>query len=206
MNKRIILKLTIILISVFLTKCSAIKPQPTERKGLFNIWAEYEPVIVLRDVLPDAKDIKSIKDYEVLRIVRKWQWPLKNITITSHYGEIRNKGRIHKGIDLRAKKGTKVFSVSDGKVLFSGNYKGYGKMIIIKHENSMFSLYAHLSKLSAKKGQLINKGDVIAKSGNTGHSRGDHLHFEIINGNKSINPLDYMKPHKITTNQKESRI
>ncbi len=110
--------------------------------------------------------------------------------LTSTFGEKRGES-IHKGIDLAAPTGTPIEAAFTGVINYSGVAKGYGKVVIIDHDNGMQTVYAHCNKLYVNTGENINRGQLIAEVGNTGDSTGPHLHFELkINGN-TIDPLEY---------------
>jgi murein DD-endopeptidase MepM/ murein hydrolase activator NlpD len=108
---------------------------------------------------------------------------------------MRNK-KMHKGIDIPADKNTKVLASNDGIVSFSGKKKGYGNVIILKHDNNIFSIYAHNSKNLIVNNKMVKKGDVIGLVGSTGKSTGNHLHFEIRQGTKPIDPIAFLKNQK----------
>ena len=78
-----------------------------------------------------------------------------------------------------------------GYIEFVGNNGGAGKYIRIKHLNGYKTAYAHLSKYNVRRGQKVKRGDIIGFVGNTGRSRGPHLHYEILKDNKKINPLNF---------------
>lgn len=102
-------------------------------------------------------------------------------------------GRIHAGIDLATPIGTPVHTSDHGRVTFVGIKRGYGKCMIVDHGNGYQSLYGHLDGFVAKKGDIVAKGEVIAKSGNTGRSTGPHLHFEIHKDGEPINPMLFLR-------------
>lgn len=113
----------------------------------------------------------------------------------------------HKGIDLAAPKGREVYAVASGKVVAAGVgvwHSSYGYHVVIKHDFG-FTNYAHLSKITVKKGQSVSAGQIIGYCGSTGNSTGPHLHFEIHKGAKPwnrIDPMPYIKgksipPYKI---------
>ena len=113
--------------------------------------------------------------------------------ISSHFG--KRGRRQHKGIDIIANVGTPIVSAGDGEVIFSGRQRGYGSTVVVDHGQFM-TLYAHASKLIARRGTKVRQGDFIAKVGRTGNARGAHLHFEIRNSdNKPVDPEIYLK-HK----------
>lgn len=116
--------------------------------------------------------------------------------IGSFFGErvhpIKGNTEFHKGIDIEAQNGTAIKAAYDGEVVEAGEEATFGKYIKIKHDESITSLYAHCSSLNKKKGEKVNKGDIIAKVGSTGLSQGPHLHFEIWKDEEAVNPLDYI--------------
>ena len=117
-------------------------------------------------------------------------WPTKG-TLTSSFGK-RN-GRKHEGIDIAAPKGTPIYSAADGEVVFSGwGPTGYGKMVIIKHQHHLTTVYAHNSKILVKKGVRVKQGQKISLMGSTGRSTGPHLHFEVRNDTEPKNPIKYL--------------
>ena len=116
-------------------------------------------------------------------------WPLKKLDVSSEFGSRNNR---HKGIDLRAPKGTKLYASADGLVHFVGQQNGYGKVIIIKHSDNIQTFYAHNNKNLVKKGQSVKQGEVIGTVGRTGNATGNHVHFEFIRGQQHLNPRHYM--------------
>ncbi|MDO5665450.1 MAG: M23 family metallopeptidase [Bacteroidia bacterium] len=122
--------------------------------------------------------------------------PTLSDNIISKFGYRRNPftGRgteYHSGIDIKGKKGTPIKTTANGIVQFAGWYGGYGKCVIIKHENNLKTLYGHLSKITVAEGEKIECGQIIGKLGSTGRSSGPHLHYEIIKNDEKINPNDY---------------
>ena len=95
----------------------------------------------------------------------------------------------HSGIDLAVSPYTKVLSCGAGKIIKASYNRTNGNYIIIDHENKYKSYYGHLSKVSVKYGDKVNKGQVIGLSGNTGMSTGPHIHFQISYNGKTIDPL-----------------
>ncbi len=126
-------------------------------------------------------------------------FPIKNEGVTGKFGwrihPIVKKREFHTGIDLRAKRGTKIFAPADGVVNFAGFHKksGYGVMIILDHNYGFRTLYGHLKKVVVKKGDIIRKGDLIGYTGNSGLSSGPHLHYEIRHLQVAIQPMSFMK-------------
>jgi murein DD-endopeptidase MepM/ murein hydrolase activator NlpD len=110
--------------------------------------------------------------------------------LTSHYGA-RTKG-FHHGVDIAAPKGTKVKAARGGTVVFRGRKRGFGKLIIVDHGGGVESYYAHLSGFSARKGEKVKRGEVIGKVGRSGKASGHHLHFELRQHGRSIDPRAYV--------------
>jgi len=98
------------------------------------------------------------------------------VKITSPYG--RRWGRNHNGVDLGMPHSTKIYAAFDGKVRLSSYHKGFGNIVIIRHESGLETWYAHLSERKVRPGQWVKAGDVIGLCGSTGRSTGPHLHFE----------------------------
>lgn len=119
---------------------------------------------------------------------QKWIWPVRGARLTSKFG--RRGNRPHKGIDLADKPGTPIYASADGTVVYSGSrQRGYGNLVILKHENDYVTVYAHNRRNLVDEGQRVRQGFQIAELGNTGRSTGPHLHFEIRHKGKPINPL-----------------
>ncbi|KUK82278.1 MULTISPECIES: M23 family metallopeptidase [Petrotoga] len=121
-------------------------------------------------------------------------WPVY-ATISSLYGyrvhPITKEYSFHKGIDLAAPIGTPVFSVEAGKVKFVGENGGYGLMVEIESYNNSY-VYGHLSQINVYEGQYVEKGEIIARVGNTGLSTGPHLHFEVKKAYTNYDPLVFL--------------
>lgn len=112
--------------------------------------------------------------------------------ITGNFGEKRRR-HYHKGVDIAAPRGTPVRAALSGKVVYAGSdYSGYGKTVIIDHQNGFMSLYSHLKKIVASEGKLVRQREIIGTVGKTGRATGPHLHFEIRYHEKLINPMRYM--------------
>jgi murein DD-endopeptidase MepM/ murein hydrolase activator NlpD len=102
----------------------------------------------------------------------------------------------HSGLDFAAASGTTVFSAGTGVVTFVGVKPGYGKIVEIAHANGLTTRYAHLSGFLSKEGQAVNTGTPIARVGSTGRSTGPHLHFEVRDGDRAINPKAFLEAGK----------
>jgi murein DD-endopeptidase MepM/ murein hydrolase activator NlpD len=107
----------------------------------------------------------------------------------------------HSGIDIAAAIGTPVLATATGNVVFAGYDSTYGLTVIIEHADNISSLYGHNSELLARPGDNVQTGTRIALSGNTGRSTAPHLHYEIRELGKSINPLKYITDDEISNKQ-----
>ena len=109
-------------------------------------------------------------------------YPLEYTRISSQFGSrfhpIQQTWRNHSGIDYAAPTGTPIRTLGDGRVTFSGTQSGYGKVVIIDHSRGRTTLYAHMSKIHATTGQMVEQGDIIGEVGQTGWATGPHLHLE----------------------------
>ena len=116
------------------------------------------------------------------------------LTVTNGYGYNRESGSqtiTHKGADFRASVGTPVYAVARGVVRSARGYVVYGNSVVMDHGLGLLSMYMHLSKLSVSAGQLVEKGQLIGLSGDTGYSEGAHLHLTIRIGGVSIDPMSF---------------
>lgn len=121
--------------------------------------------------------------------------PIKGMTknnISSHFGPRSSLGGIgssnHQGLDIAFPTGTKVLVCESGTVTKAGWYSGYGLCVIIDHGKGVQTIYAHLSKVNAKKGQRVVRGQYIGNVGSTGNSTGPHLHLGVMLKGSSVNP------------------
>jgi murein DD-endopeptidase MepM/ murein hydrolase activator NlpD len=118
-----------------------------------------------------------------------FRWPVSGAKLTSGYGQ--RWGKMHQGIDL-ASSNRAILAADNAKVTYSGWKAGYGYTVILDHLNGYTTLYGHMSKLSVKKGEIVEKGDRIGTMGSTGESTGIHLHFEIEKNGSVQNPIKYL--------------
>lgn len=101
--------------------------------------------------------------------------------------------KMHKGMDLSARQGTKIYAADNGTVTFSGWRGGYGNCLIVDHQNGYTTTYAHCRKLVADVGDHVRRGDFVAEVGSTGASTGPHLHFEVRKGDVPVDPGQFFK-------------
>jgi murein DD-endopeptidase MepM/ murein hydrolase activator NlpD len=123
------------------------------------------------------------------------RWPVRG-QVNSGYGSRVSpwsaKTEFHSGFDIGAPVGTPVKSPAPGTVVFAGVNAEYGQTLIIDHGNETKSLYGHLSRLSVAVNEKVQRGTVIALTGNTGRSSGPHLHYEIQVKGQAVNPTNYL--------------
>jgi lipoprotein NlpD len=116
----------------------------------------------------------------------KWSWPTQG-KVSATFNAANNKG-----IDIVGQEGQPITAAADGKVIYTGSdLRGYGKLVIIKHSNTLLSVYAHNSKINIKEGQLVKAGQKIAEMGNTDTDK-TKLHFEIRQKGQSVDPALFL--------------
>lgn len=118
------------------------------------------------------------------------------ITVTDTYGYKRQTGSVglsHLGTDFRASMGTSVYAMNAGKVAFAGTLRNFGHTVIIDHGLGVMTMYMHLSEIDVNPGDRVEKGGLIARSGNSGYSLGPHLHLSVRIGGFSIDPLKFLE-------------
>jgi murein DD-endopeptidase MepM/ murein hydrolase activator NlpD len=116
-------------------------------------------------------------------------WPV-NGTLTSTFGW--RWGRMHEGIDVAAPAGTPIVAAASGTVILAGWMGGYGNLVVVDHGGGLSTAYAHMSSFASSVGQAVSQGQVIGYVGSTGHSTGNHLHFEVRVNGAAVDPLGYL--------------
>ncbi|ATL93631.1 peptidoglycan DD-metalloendopeptidase family protein [Aeromonas sobria] len=149
------------------------------------------PFISQKSVAPAApKEYAQVKEQKTSSSQSKlvWHWPAKGRIVEGF--SVAEQG--NKGIDIAGQKGQPVYAASSGKVVYAGSaLRGYGKLIILKHDDDYLSAYAHNDELRVKEGDSVKGGSVIANMGST-DAPDVRLHFEIRYRGKSINPMSYL--------------
>jgi murein DD-endopeptidase MepM/ murein hydrolase activator NlpD len=121
----------------------------------------------------------------------RFRWPVDAPRITSLFGT--RWGRMHEGIDLTAPIGTPVYAAAAGEVVYAGSVvRGYGNMVVLKHESDLMTVYAHNSVLLVKVGDRVGFGQRVALSGQSGRATGPHVHFEVRRREIPRDPLPYL--------------
>jgi murein DD-endopeptidase MepM/ murein hydrolase activator NlpD len=132
-----------------------------------------------------------VKAAEATGALPTFRWPVRGKVITS-YGAKTN-GKSNDGINLAVPEGTPIKAAEDGVVAYSGNeLKGYGNLVLVRHANGYVTAYAHASELLVKRGDTIKRGQIIAKSGQSGEVGSPQLHFEIRKGSTPVDPLQFL--------------
>lgn len=163
------------------TKMAALSPVPAQSVRLAQATTKVDELSV------EAPG----KVAEATGALPTFRWPVRGKVITS-YGAKTN-GKSNDGINLAVPEGTPVKAAEDGVVAYSGNeLKGYGNLVLIRHANGYVTAYAHASELLVKRGDTIKRGQVIAKSGQSGEVGSPQLHFEIRKGSNPVDPLQFL--------------
>ncbi len=201
--------MTLLACSVFATGCATSHVKKSAFSGMLDNGGRGKSRAkneVYRAVEDDEGSVSSSEVESLRKTTANWRWPLTSVQITSGFGS-RN-GNDHEGVDMKAQTGTPVYASSSGKVLYSGSkLAGYGKLIVLKHESGLSTVYAHNSNLMVRPGTWVKQGQQIALSGNTGRTSGPHLHFEIRRGVRAIDPRELIATSQaaIPADQKPSR-
>ena len=116
-------------------------------------------------------------------------WPVHGV-LTSYFGW--RWGRMHEGIDLAVSNGTPVVAAAAGTIIVAGWMGGYGNLVVVDHGGGMSTAYGHNTSVTVGVGQQVAQGQLIAYSGNTGHSTGPHVHFEVRIGGAAVDPFGYL--------------
>lgn len=111
-------------------------------------------------------------------------------TINSGFGP--RGASFHDGVDIAAPEGTPIRAIEKGEVIYSDQLRGYGKIVIVRHADGLVSVYAHNESNLVREGQIVSRGEIIARVGSTGRVSGPHLHFEIRKNNAAQDPLRYL--------------
>lgn len=131
--------------------------------------------------------------------------------VSSTFGKrmhpIHKRWKMHSGIDFAAPTGTPIRATGDGFVDFIGNKGGYGKTIVLRHQNNITTLFAHQSRFAKglKRGDRVSQGEIIGYVGSTGWSTGPHLHYEFRVNNKPVDPLGIKMPEAVALDAKQKQ-
>lgn len=173
------------------------KKYPEEHLKVAKKMVNFDPA-TLKRVLSDQKAVKrACADTTPHRYwTSPFIWPV-NSKILSPFGLRRffneEPRSPHSGIDLRAKKGTPIHAANDGRVALARDCYLSGNTLVIDHGAGLYTLYAHLSEIDVKKGEMVKKGDTIGLAGSTGRATGPHLHWGVSLEGDRVDPESLMK-------------
>ncbi len=166
------------------TKMAALTPEaPKEKARLAQATTTPEAAAAVTET--------PVKTAEATGALPTFRWPVRGRVVTG-YGAKTN-GKSNDGINVAVPEGTPIKAAEDGVVAYSGNeLKGYGNLILVRHSNGYVTAYAHASELMVKRGETIKRGQIIAKSGQSGEVGSPQLHFEIRKGSSPVDPLQFL--------------
>lgn len=170
---------------------------PKKRKPPFDMVPAHLPVIKVKS---EAKIVfvhqMVVRGQQLLRATPA-VFPVRG-RISSSFGPRRHPKsqdyKIHAGIDIVARFGAPVVATADGRVVFSGNRAGYGKVVVLDHGFGYQTVYAHNSRIAAPMGARVARGQLIAYVGATGHTTGPHLHYEVRKNGYPVDPAPFLRP------------
>lgn len=184
-------------VAVRISRASELKPDRTGNapKPIFKTEAEDTlPAPLLKPGSQYTTDtfVKRASNSSTPPVKETFSWPVSGGSIISRFGPKKG-GLYNDGINISAKDGTSVKAAQSGQVVYAGNeLRGYGNLLLIKHDNGYLTAYAHTKENAVKKGQHVTKGQTIAYVGQTGHVSSPQLHFSIRKGRKALNPEKYL--------------
>ena len=144
---------------------------------------------VLAPTSPDQSSVAERFSADAARL--HFDWPVERPYIMNHFGW-RGR-RLHEGVDFRAPRGTPLYAAAAGHVLHAGwGLRGFGKTVVIDHGDGWSTVYAHMSKVTVREGQDVERRERIGLSGATGRAQGAHLHFEIRRHADPVDPVLFL--------------
>jgi murein DD-endopeptidase MepM/ murein hydrolase activator NlpD len=171
---------------------AALAPPPVTKMAAITTGPQQTAHLAQSAPTADEPSVESpVKAAEATGALPTFRWPVRGKVIAA-YGAKTN-GKANDGINLAVPEGTPVKAAEDGVVAYSGNeLKGYGNLVLVRHANGYVTAYAHASELLVKRGDTIKRGQVIAKSGQSGEVGSPQLHFEIRKGSNPVDPLQFL--------------
>ena len=160
---------------------------------------------VLADASPQVSSLRSPPPLEKLsplsvppaRTNGRFGWPVVGRVISA-FGE-QDGGQRNDGINIDVVEGTPVKAAEAAVVAYAGNQiRGFGNLVLLKHSDGWMTTYAHNRKILVKRGERVEKGQIIAESGATGSVKTPQLHFEVRQSKKAVDPMKYLERHEIT--------
>ncbi len=162
-----------------------VPPAPPDPAPLAR--AETRPA---RRVAPSSIPRAGMKPLDPAARGEPFSWPAPGVLISAFGTRERDR---HDGIDLACPEGTPVRAADDGVVLYAGEQRGYGNLVLIAHDADVITVYAHNSRNLVSQGDKVTRGEEIARVGRTGNATGPHLHFEVRVGTHPHDPLGFLR-------------
>jgi murein DD-endopeptidase MepM/ murein hydrolase activator NlpD len=172
---------------------SSIAPPATQPSGPSLAVAEspHSARVATPTATSDVQQNDAVKTAEPAGGLPTFRWPVRGRIIAA-FGPKPN-GLQNDGINLAVPEGTPIKAAEDGVVAYAGNeLKGYGNLVLVRHADGFVTAYAHASEILVKRGETVKRGQVIAKSGETGNVTSPQLHFEIRKGATPVDPAQYL--------------
>jgi murein DD-endopeptidase MepM/ murein hydrolase activator NlpD len=176
---------------------AAAQPKPQQFAAVTTVGKSMAPapVPMVKETAHVATETKEVEEAtkaaDATAGLPTFRWPVRGRVIAG-YGA-KTSGKQNDGINVAVPEGTPVKAADDGVVTYAGNeLKGYGNLVLIKHNNGYVTAYAHTSELLVKRGDTIKRGQIIAKSGQTGEVQSPQLHFEIRKGSTPVDPTQFL--------------
>jgi murein DD-endopeptidase MepM/ murein hydrolase activator NlpD len=180
---------------------------PSEPQSRIEVDSDEPLIVALRRSAQQLGEVASSQELSLAEVAGQLEskrahlaatpaiWPTKG-WLTSRFGTrvspFTNQKQFHAGIDIAGERGTDIFAPAQGKVVFSGKRGPLGKSVIIDHGYGVRTQYGHGDDLYVKTGEIVQRGQRIATLGNSGRSKGPHLHYVVEVKGKAVNPLDYI--------------
>jgi murein DD-endopeptidase MepM/ murein hydrolase activator NlpD len=147
--------------------------------------------VAVPEPAPATEQTSTVKTAEPAGALPGFRWPARG-RIIAGFGPSPN-GLQNDGINLAVPEGTPIKAADDGVVAYAGNeLKGYGNLVLVRHSNGFVTAYAHASEILVKRGETVKRGEVIARSGQTGNVTSPQLHFEIRKGSTPVDPAQFL--------------
>ena len=205
------MRLILIILILVLSSCASISPYRSvyiENKKTIKIKSKKHTTVKppIKKAVFQKSRIGITYTFPAYSAKRIYLWnPVPNYTrVSSPFGW--RKKEFHRGVDLAAPIGSRVIAANDGTIIAAGRHKflwGYGNTILISHGDDIFTYYCHLSKVFVKKGQNVEQGQLIGCVGNSGRSKGPHLHLELIIDKKLHDPIKFFVERPLLNRFKE---
>jgi murein DD-endopeptidase MepM/ murein hydrolase activator NlpD len=166
-------------------------PAPVQAPAYASAESPHSARVATPESAPATEQQNAVKTAEPAGALPGFRWPARGRVIAG-FGPSPN-GLQNDGINVAVPEGTPIKAAEDGVVAYAGNeLKGYGNLVLVRHANGFVTAYAHASEILVKRGDTVKRGEVIAKSGQTGNVTSPQLHFEIRKGSTPVDPAQYL--------------